>query len=304
MVSDRGLSQCVPNFSEGRRQEVIQAVVEAFEKHPGSRLLDYKSDTAHNRTVVTLVGSPAALVESALAGTREAVRLIDMREHKGGHPRLGAMDVIPFIPLGGSSMEDCILASRALGQAIASELDLPVFLYEASASSRARRNLAFIRKGEYEGLGQSMKTQGREPDMGPSRPHPTAGAVVIGARQPLVAYNVNLATTDLGLAKRIADGVRARGGGYAFCKAMGLETADASAVQVSMNLTDFTKTPIHRVFEHIKSEAARYGVAVLESEIVGLVPAEALVASARHYLQLNHLDQSQILEHRLLEEAF
>lgn len=304
MAYGSGLALCVPNFSEGRRQEVIEAVVEAFAQEEGVKLLDHKPDASHNRTVVTLVGSLESLIKAALAGTLKAVELIDMREHQGGHPRMGAMDVIPFIPLMGSTVEDCVEASKALAETLSSEMDLPVHLYEESARNQQRRNLAYLRRGEWEGLTESLGKAGREPDYGPHEPHPTAGAVVVGARKHLIAYNVNLATDDLELAQRIARGVRARNGGYAYVKGMGLRTEDERGVQVSMNLTDFAQTPIHRVVETIRSEAARYGVTVYESEIVGLVPAHALIDAACHYLQLNGFKSSQVLEYRLIEEAF
>jgi len=304
MADGTGLALCVPNFSEGRHQEVVKAVVEAFASEESVRILDYKPDSSHNRTVLTMVGPLQGLIAAALAGTEKAVETIDMRNHQGGHPRLGAIDVIPFIPLVGVSLEECVEASRQLAEKLAGRLDLPVHLYEESARSARRRNLAYVRRGEWEGLEQSLKKPGREPDYGPDEPHPTAGAVVVGARKHLIAYNVNLATDDLDLAQRIARAVRARNGGYAHVKGMGLRTEDGKGVQVSMNLTDFNQTPIHRVVETIRSEAARHGVAIYESEIVGMVPAQALIEAACHYLQLNRFDESQVLEYRLIEEVF
>ncbi len=302
MAGADGLALCVPNFSEGQATEVVEAVVAAFTSAEGVRLLDVKPDASHNRTVVTLVGSLGQLVAAACLGTAKAVELIDMNQHRGGHPRIGAMDVIPLIPLLGVTLQDCVEASKLLGQALADDLQLPVYLYEHSARNRARRSLPAIRKGEWEGLAESMSTPGREADYGPSRPHPTAGAVVVGARKHLIAYNVNLATQDVELAKRIARAVRSRNGGYAYVKGMGLRTEDQAGVQVSMNLTDFAQTPVHRVVETVRSEAARYGVSIYETELVGMVPAQALIDAACHYLQLNGFESSQVLEYRLLEE--
>ncbi len=292
------LVECIPNFSEGRRKEVVDRIVAAIES-AGVAVLDVEMDPAHHRSVVTFVGEPEAVLEAAFRGAAEAVQLIDLNQHRGEHPRIGAVDVIPFVPLEGATMELCVDLARRLGQRLAEELNLPVYLYEEAAARPDRKDLANIRKGEYEGLREAIRTDpDRAPDFGPRELGP-AGAVAVGARHPLIAYNVNLNTPDLSIAKKIARAVRHRTGGFRYVKALGMETPDPNVVQVSMNMTRYTRTPLHRVLEAIRSEAARYGVTVRESEIVGLVPEDALLDAAEHYLQLNRFSRDQILERRL-----
>jgi len=293
------LVECVPNVSEGRRSDVLDACAEAI-RGAGVRLLDVKPDAAHNRTVYTFAGEMAAVRAGVLALYARALPLIDLRQHRGEHPRLGAIDVVPFIPLEGATMADCVSLARDVGAQIAADFQVPVFLYEEAASAPARRNLEDIRRGEFEGLAAKLAQPEWRPDFGPAAPHPTAGASVVGARMPLIAYNINLATNRLDVAKKIAAAVRQSSGGLRFVKAMGVELADRGIVQVSMNLTNYEKTPMFRVFELVKREAARYGVDVLESEIIGLVPAAALTASAAWYMQFNEaFGEEQILENRL-----
>jgi glutamate formiminotransferase/formiminotetrahydrofolate cyclodeaminase len=295
------LIECVPNFSEGRRPEVIDQIVAAIVAVAGTHLLDREMDAAHNRAVVTFIGAPEAVREGAFAGIAKATELIDMNVHQGEHPRLGATDVCPFIPLVGAGLEDCIVLAKQLGREVADRLHLPVYLYEAAAVRPERENLAHIRRGEYEALKAEMgKDPSRDPDLGEARMHPTAGAIVIGARMPLVAYNVYLNTRDLGIAQKIAKAIRQRSGGFAFCKALGFEIEARAMVQVSMNLTDHTRTPIFRVFEVIQREARRYGTSVHSSEIVGLAPERALVDCADYFLQLENFKPEQIIEQQLL----
>jgi len=290
--------ECIPNVSEGRRTSVIEACADAV-RGTGARLLDVKPDAAHNRTVYTFAGTAEAVSAGVLALYGAALPAIDLRRHQGEHPRLGAIDVVPFVPIEGAAMADCVALARAVGAEVAARHGVPVFLYEEAATSPARRNLEDIRRGEFEGLAAKMRQPEWRPDFGPAEPHPSAGASVIGARMPLIAYNVNLATNRLDVAKKIAAAVRQSSGGLRFVKAMGVELGDRGIVQVSMNLTNYEKTPMFRVFELVRREAARYGVAVLESEIVGLVPAAALTASAAWYLQLDAFQDDQVLEKRL-----
>ena len=291
--------ECVPNVSEGRRADVVRAMTDAVGSVPGVRLLDASSDTSHNRSVLTMAGDATSLTAAVLALFAEAASRIDLRTHRGEHPRLGAVDVVPFIPIEGVTMADCVAVARDVGAAVASRFGIPVFLYEEAATSPSRRNLEDIRRGEFEGLTAKLAAIEWTPDFGPSTPHPTAGATVIGARMPLIAYNINLATNRLEVAKKIAAAVRHSSGGFRFVKAIGLPLAERGIVQVSMNLTNHEKTPIHRVFDAVCREAERYGVSVLESEIIGLVPQSALVSTAQHYLQLERFAPSQVLESRL-----
>jgi glutamate formiminotransferase len=295
------LIECIPNVSEGRRPEVVAAMAEAVRSAPGVRLLDHSSDAAHNRSVFTLAGEAAGLEQAVLALVERAIADVDLRTHRGEHPRLGAVDVVPFVPIEGVTMADCVDLARRTGRAIADRFGIPVYLYEEAASTAARRNLEDIRRGEFEGLAAKMKTEGWAPDFGPAAPHPSAGAVVVGARMPLIAYNINLATNRLDVARKIGAAIRHSSGGYRYVKAMGIALEDRGIVQVSMNLTNYEKTPIFRVFETVKREAARYGVSVLESEVVGLVPSAALTASAEFYLQLAGFKRSQVLETKLRE---
>jgi len=299
----RTVIECVPNISEGRDRERVREITEAVRATPGARLLDVSSDTSHNRSVLTFVGDAAALRAAVAALFDAAIPRIDLTRHRGEHPRMGAVDVVPFIPIRGTDVEECVALSREVAAEIASRHQIPVYLYEDSATSEARRNLAEIRKGEFEGFAEKMKDPLWSPDFGPSRPHPTAGVVAVGARPPLIAYNINLGTRDLRVADTIARSIRHIGGGFRFVKAMGVELADRGQVQVSINMTNFKKTPLHRVFECVKSEAERYGVPIVGSEIVGLTPAEALFLAAEHYLRLEEFSSNQVLEMRLLEEA-
>jgi glutamate formiminotransferase len=290
--------ECIPNISEGRRTAVLDACAEAI-RAAGARLLDVKPDAAHNRTVYTFAGTAADVTAGVLALYAAALPAIDLRQHRGEHPRLGAVDVVPFVPIEGATMADCVALARTVAAEVASRHGLPVFLYEEAASSPARHNLEDIRRGEFEGLAAKMQQPEWRPDFGPAAPHPSAGASVMGARMPLIAYNINLATNRLDVAKKIAMAVRQSSGGLRFVKAMPVDLGDRGIVQVSMNLTNFEKTPVFRVFELVKREAARYGVAVLESEIIGLIPAAALTASVAWYLQLDSFSDDQILENKL-----
>ncbi len=293
--------ECVPNFSEGRDLEKIEKIVDAFRGKPGVKLLDYSNDVDHNRSVVTVVGEPKALKEAVLDAIGRAVKLIDLRNHSGQHPRMGAVDVVPFIPIKGCTMEEAIAVSKEVGQSVGERYNVPVFLYERSASAPYRENLANVRKGEFEGLAAKMQTPEWYPDFGPSAPHPAAGGVAIGARMILVAYNVNLGTDKLEIADAIAKKIRFVGGGLHYCKAMGVALNKRGIVQVSINMTDYTKTALYRAFELVRIEARRYGVPVVGSEVIGLVPMEALIDCASYYLGLEDFSMSQILEAKLME---
>jgi len=293
------LIECVPNVSEGRRADVIARLADDVRRVPGVRLLDLSSDPSHNRSVFTMVGDPQALESAVLALADGAVAAIDLRSHRGEHPRVGALDVVPFIPIEGATMADCVALAKRVGRAIAERFGVPVYLYEEAAANPARTNLEDIRRGEFEGLAAKMAAPGWAPDFGAAAPHRTAGATVVGARMPLIAYNINLASDRLDVAKKIAAAIRQSSGGFRYVKASGFKLEDRGIVQVSMNLTNYEKTPIARVFEAVKREAARYGVAILESEIVGLVPSAALGDAARFYLQLDRFTADQILENKL-----
>ena len=299
----RTVIECVPNISEGRDRERVEEIAAAVRAVPGVRLLSVSSDASHNRSVLTFVGDAPGVRAAVEALFDAAVPRIDLTRHKGEHPRMGAVDVVPFIPIRGASVEDCVAMSREVGAGIAERHGIPVYLYEDSATSEARRNLAEIRKGEFEGFPEKMKDAKWAPDFGPAFPHPTAGVVAVGARPPLIAYNINLGTKDLRVADSIARSIRHIGGGFRFVKAMGVELAERGQVQVSINMTNFRKTPLHRVFECVRSEAERYGVPIVGSEIVGLTPAEALFLAAEHYLRLEGFSSDQVLEMRLLEES-
>jgi glutamate formiminotransferase / 5-formyltetrahydrofolate cyclo-ligase len=296
------LIECIPNVSEGRRQDVVSELANAaVTAGRGVVLLDRTSDADHNRSVLTFLGDGDALVAAMTALVGVALDVIDLRTHKGAHPRVGAVDVIPFVPLRGATAADCVTLAKTLGKALADRYGLPVYLYEDAAASPVRQNLANIRKGEFEGLAAKMADPAWIPDFGPRAPHPSGGATVVGARAPLVAYNINLGTSDLAIADRIARAIRHLSGGYRFVKAMGVRLDARGQVQVSINMTNFEKTPLHRVFETVKSEASRHGVAVVGSEIVGLVPQAALLAAAEHYLRLEADPGPQVLENKLLE---
>jgi glutamate formiminotransferase len=291
--------ECVPNVSEGRRTNVVEEIIEVVRRVPGARLLDWSSDASHNRSVITMAGDAAALKAAVILLFEKAVATIDLRTHKGEHPRVGAIDVVPFVPIEGVTMQDCIALAKDTARAVADRFNVPVYLYEEASTNPLRKNLEDIRRGEFEGLAAKMASTGWAPDFGPSMPHPTAGASVIGARMPLIAYNINLNTNRLDVAKKIAAAVRFSSGGFRYVKAMGITLADRNIVQVSMNLTNFEQTPILRVFEAVKREAERCGVAVLDSEIVGLVPAAALLDVAANTLQLSTFSAEQVLENKL-----
>jgi glutamate formiminotransferase / 5-formyltetrahydrofolate cyclo-ligase len=291
--------ESIPNISEGRRPAVVEEIVAAIRRVDGVRVLDYSSDPSHNRSVLTLAGDAAALKAATLALYETAVPAIDLRTHSGEHPRLGAVDVVPFVPIEGVTMADCIVLAREVGAAVAERFGIPVFLYEEASDNPRRRHLEDIRRGEFEGLAAKMSSPGWTPDFGPALPHQTAGASVIGARVPLIAYNINLNTDRLDVARKIAAAIRHSSGGLRYVKAMAVKIEDRNLAQVSINLTDFRKTPIHRVFDMVAREAARHGVAVLESEVIGLVPAAALFDAAEHYLQLAGFAPGQVLENRL-----
>ena len=293
--------ESVPNFSEGRRREVIDTVLDAVRRSGPVSVLDFSSDPDHNRSVLTLAGTPEAIRAASLALVAACVERIDLRAHTGAHPRMGAVDVIPLVPIRGFAMQDCVALARDLGAAIAERHDLPVYLYEKAAASPSRRNLAEIRKGEFEGFPAKIKDPLWKPDFGPDRVHPTAGCVAVGAREFLIAYNINLASADLDLAKSIARLIREKDGGLPCVKAMGVLLKERNLAQVSINMTDFRTTPLHVVFDRVREEAARHGVAIAGSEIVGLVPAEALFQAARHALLLDGFDPSGVLERRLEE---
>ena len=293
------LIECIPNVSEGRRQDVVAAMADAIRRVPGVRLLDFSSDPSHNRSVFTLVGDAAGVEQAVLALFERAVADIDLRTHTGEHPRLGAVDVVPFVPIEGVTMAECVALASETAKAVAERFGVPVYLYEEASTNPARKNLEDIRRGEFEGLAQKMAAPEWKPDFGPAAPHPGAGASVIGARMPLIAYNINLATDRLDVAKRIAAAIRQSSGGFRFVKAAGFKLDDRGIVQVSMNLTNYEKTPIFRVFETVKREAARYGVTILGSEIVGLIPSAALAAAAEFYLQIEGFKPDQILENKL-----
>ena len=291
------LVECVPNFSEGRDPAKVDAIVEAM-KIPGVYLLDREMDADHNRCVITLVGERDAIQEAAIRGVGKAAELIDLTKHQGAHPRMGAADVVPFIPIEGVTLEDCVAMARHAGAEIAKRFQIPVYLYEAAAATPERQNLENIRRGQFEGIREEIGTNpARKPDFGEARVHPTAGATVVGARKFLIAYNVFLNTADVDIAKKIAKAVRFSTGGLRFVKGAGFLVRGMA--QVSMNLTDFELTPIHRVFEFVKREAARYGVVPVSSEIVGLIPKQALEQAAEWFLQVENFDSSLILENRL-----
>lgn len=294
--------ECVPNFSEGRDKSKIEKIVDSFRAKDGVKLLDYSSDENHNRTVVTVVGEHEALKAAVLEAVGKAVELIDLTKHEGQHPRMGAVDVIPFIPIKNADMEECIALSKEVGKEIAERFNFPVFLYEKSASAPHRENLAAIRKGEFEGMAEKIHQPEWHPDFGPEERHPTAGTVAVGARMPLVAFNINLNTNRLDIATAIGKRIRHINGGFRFVKAMGVDLADRGIVQVSINMTDFTRTALYRVFETVKFEAARWGVTIAGSEIIGLVPMAALVDTCEYYLGLEDFSMKQVLESRIMEE--
>ena len=291
--------ECVPNFSEGRDLQKIDRIVAPFRGRQGVKLLDYSNDEDHNRLVVTVVGEPEPLRDAVLEAIGVAVELIDLNHHQGQHPRMGAVDVVPFIPIRNVTMEEAVALSKEVGKEVAKRYNLPVFLYEKSASAPHRENLAAVRKGEFEGMAEKIKQPEWHPDFGLAERHPTAGTVAIGARMPLVAYNINLNTPSLEIAHDIAKKIRFIGGGLRYCKAMGVELKDRGITQVSINMTDYTRTALYRAFELVRVEARRYGVSIVGSEIIGLVPMEALIDTASYYLGLENFSMEQVLEARM-----
>ncbi len=291
--------ECIPNFSEGRDIAKIDQIVAEIQS-AGVTLLDKEMNADHHRAVVTFIGEPEAVLEAAFRGVRKAAALIDLTKHKGEHPRIGATDVVPFVPITNISTEECVELARRLGKRIAEELEIPVYLYEAAATRPDRENLANLRKGEFEGLSKEIETDPeRAPDFGAPKIHPTAGATVVGARFPLIAYNVNLNTSDVTVAKNIANAIRFMSGGFRYVKALGFQLKEENRAQVSINMTNYLKTPLFRVFEAVRREAQRYGVNIKESEVVGLIPEKALIDAAIYYLQLDRFSENQILEYHL-----
>jgi glutamate formiminotransferase len=290
------LIQCVPNFSEGVDPTVMEALVQAVRATPGVALVDHSADPDHHRMVITYLGDAEGVARASLAAARIAVERIDLTQHVGCHPRLGALDVLPFVPVGTTSMETCVRVAREVGAQLATELGLPVFLYEEAATRPERRNLALVRGAGFDVLRHQLLTEERQPDFGPDRLHPTAGGVAVGARGPLLAYNVNLLTGDLAVARAIARRVRERDGGLLGVKALGLQLEGQGRVQVSLNITRPASVPLYRVFELVKLEAARYGVAVSGSELIGAIRLEELLEVSRYYLGLHELQPSQVLD--------
>ncbi len=293
--------ECIPNFSEGRDKEKIEAIVNVFRGVEGVKLLDYSSDADHNSSVVTVVGEPEALEKAIINMAEKVYENIDMSAHTGAHPRMGALDVVPFVPIDGITMEECVEIANRVGKVIAERFNIPVYLYEKAATASHRENLATVRKGQYEGFFEKIKEDKWAPDYGPKEVNVKGGCVAIAARQPLVAFNVNLGTDNLQIADTIAKTVRHLGGGLRFAKAMGVMLEDRNIAQVSMNLVNYEKTAVYRAFEMVKMEAKRYGVPVVGSEVIGLVPMAALINSAEYYLQIENFSMDQILERRISE---
>src|SRR5437773_8019988 len=296
------LIECVPNFSEGRDAAKVDAIVAAMSSVPGVYVLDREMDADHNRSVVTLAGEPDAVAEAAILGAGKAMELIDLTKHSGAHPRVGATDVLPFIPIDGVTIEDCVALARRVGNELWKRYRIPVFFYEAAATRPERVNLENVRRGQFEGLREEMKKNlDRQPDVGEPKGHPTAGVTVVGARKFLIAYNVNLNTSDVSIANKIAKAIRFSSGGLRYVKSMGVELKARTLAQVSINLTDFEQTPMHRVYEMVKREAERYGAAPVGSEIVGLVPKKAIEMATDYFLQLENFSPSQVFENKLAE---
>lgn len=292
------LVECVPNFSEGRRISVINKIADSAKKIKGIRVLDVEWDKSHNRSLATILGAPSDVLKASFEMVKTATKLIDMRKHNGEHPRIGATDVVPFIPVSGTTIKECVLLSNKLAKRVAEELKIPVYMYEASAKRKDRINLADVRRGEYEGLKEEIeKNPQRKPDYGPSKMHPTAGAIVIGARKYLVAYNVNLDTKDVEIAKRIAGKIREKDGGLPGVKALGFKVGRFA--QVSMNLVDFEKTNFDDAYRAIEKEAKRLKVKIRNSEIYGMIPLEALSRAAKNSFKVEGFKSDQILEKRL-----
>ncbi|HCR38757.1 MAG: Glutamate formiminotransferase [Synergistales bacterium 58_81] len=295
--------ECVPNFSEGRRKDVIERIVAPLRDRKGCQLLDYRADEDHNRLVISLAGDPDAIMDHLIRSAEAAFSLIDMNVHSGAHPRIGALDVVPFTPLKDVSMEECVQIAREFGRRLYEKFKVPVYYYEEAATRPEMKNLENIRKGQYEGLKKAISDPDRHPDVGEAKLHPTAGATVVGARKFLVAFNVNLGTPRIEIAKEIARSIRFSGGGLAHVKAIGLALEEKGMVQVSVNIVDHEKNPLYRVLELVRMEASRWGVPVVETEIYGMVPASAIFQSAAHYLQVADLEPEQIIELKLLDMA-
>lgn len=293
--------ECIPNFSEGRNKAVIEKIVDAVRNTEGIKLLDYSSDSDHNRTVVTFFGTPEKVEEAILDMAARVYENIDMTLQQGAHPRMGALDVVPFVPISEVTMDECVSLAKRVGSAIGSKFDVPVYLYEKAASAPHRENLATVRKGQYEGFFEKIKEDKWAPDYGKAEVNIKGGCVAIGARVPLVAFNVNLGTDNLEIADKIAKTVRNLGGGLRFVKAMGVKLEDRNIAQVSMNLVNYEKTAVYRAFEMVKMEAKRYGVPVVGSEVIGLLPMEALIQCAEYYLQIENFSMDQVLEKRIWE---
>ncbi len=295
------LMECIPNISEGRRLDLVEEFADIVRAVPGVTLIDYSSDASHNRSVFTFLGDPNQVMEAAFRFAKHAVEKIDLRVHEGEHPRMGAVDVIPFVPIRDMDMAECVELSKVLGQRLSDELDLPVFLYEESASAPHRKNLAAIRKGQFEGMAEKVLEDQWHPDFGGNRIHPSAGVVAVGARQPLIAFNINLDTSDVSIAKKIAKIIREKDGGFRAVKALGVMLEERNIAQVSINMCDYKQTPLYRVLEFVRFEAARYGVHVVGTEIIGLAPMMAFVDAADYYLQIEKFDApKQVLECHLL----
>lgn len=293
--------ECVPNISEGRDAKIVEAIVDEVRAVKGVTLLDYSSDPSHNRSVITFIGSPEGVKEAAVSLAKKAAELIDLTKHEGAHPRMGAVDVIPFIPVKEVGMDECVAISKEVGKRVFEEAKMPVFLYEDSASAPHRVNLAAIRKGQFEGMAQKVLEPEWEPDFGGRTIHPTAGVVAVGARMPLIAFNINLSTSNVEIASRIAKIIRRSSGGLDCVKALGVMLEDRNVAQVSINMTNFHKTPLYRVVELTKAEAARYGVHVIGTEVIGLAPMQALIDSAEYYLQIENFNfEKQVLENYIL----
>lgn len=297
------LIECIPNFSEGRNQAVIDGLTAVAQSVPGVSLFDVQSDESHNRCVYTLVGSPEGIEEVAFLLAKKAMETIDMTKHEGAHPRMGATDVIPFVPTMDVTVEECVAMSKRVAQRIWEELKIPSFLYEDSASSPDRVNLAAVRKGQFEGMPEKLQQPEWAPDYGERAIHPTAGIIAIGARMPLVAFNINLDTDDVEIAKAIAKTIRGSSGGYKYCKALGVKIEERNMAQVTMNMVNYEGTPLYRVYEAVRFEAERWGVKIIGTEIVGLTPAKALIDAAEYYLKIENFDcRKQVLEYHLIGE--
>ncbi len=297
----RKLMECVPNFSEGRDKELVEQIIDEARKVKGITILDYSSDKDHNRTVLTMIGSPKQVKEAAINSARKAAELIDMSKHEGAHPRMGATDVIPFTPVSNVTIAECVDVAKEVGAEIGS-WGIPVYLYEDAATTPERQNLAKVRKGQYEGFFEKIKEEEWKPDFGPQEMNTKSGCTAVGARVPLVAFNINLDTPDVEIANKIAKKIRHIGGGLRYVKAIGLKLEERNQTQVSMNLVNYEKTAVYQAFEMVKMEAKRYGVGVVGSEVIGTVPMKSLIDAAEYYLQVENFNMDQILEKRLLDE--